>query len=266
MGAGLWTVVAAASLLLWQAERAERLAAEQKRKAALADAVPDPTTAATINVPMYAANANEQVININLSDLVSQGTSAPPGPAWDPNGVADFSFTNCDGRTITKADLLGKPWACCFVFTHCVGPCPTVTRQFKLLQDWTKHYDIQLVTLTVDPARDTPEVLLNYAKQTGADLSRWYFLTGNQAEIYGLIEGSFRMPVREQTGPDRREGYEVLHSTNVMLVDAQGVVVGKFNAKDDTEIASLRHQLQDLAARMPPTTVDPPIASAGAGQ
>jgi protein SCO1/2/putative membrane protein len=198
------------------------------------------------------SGANGQQV-INLSDLI--GASKPPADAWDPTGIEDFSFTSSDGRTVTKADLLGRPWAICFVFTKCLGPCPTVTRQLRNLQDRLRDYDIRLVTLTVDPARDTPEVLADYARLNGADLSRWHFLTGDQAEIYGLIHRSFKMPVQEvPPGPDRKEGFEVIHSTNVMLVDRDGVVRGKFNAAKDEEMATLRRELQRLAERLPSTS------------
>ncbi|OYW15652.1 MAG: hypothetical protein B7Z55_14880 [Planctomycetales bacterium 12-60-4] len=172
-------------------------------------------------------------------------------PLWDPEGIEDFAFTNCDGRTITKADLLGHPWAICFVFTKCLGPCPTVTKQMRDLQERLRDYDIHLVTLTVDPARDTVEALATYAKLNGANLDKWYFLTGDQTEIYGLIHRSFKMPVQEVTGPDRQEGFEVIHSTNVMLVDANGVIRGKFNAAKDAEMSQLRRELQTLAHPLP---------------
>ena len=53
-------------------------------------------------------------------------------PLWDPNGVEDFSLTECHGQTVTKADLLGKPWVACFIFTRCAGPCPRVSEQMQI--------------------------------------------------------------------------------------------------------------------------------------
>jgi cytochrome oxidase Cu insertion factor (SCO1/SenC/PrrC family) len=258
-GAVLWGVVGLALVSIWQVQREERLAAEQTRRAAREQATVDPNTV-TLKLPLNQPGADQKAINITELIANAQGEPTADVPMWSPDGVEDFSFTNCDGRTVTKADLLGRPWAVCFVFTKCLGPCPVVTRQFKLLQDRLKHYDIRLVTLTVDPARDTPEALAAYAKMNGADLNRWYFLTGGQVEIYRLIHNSFRMPVQEVTGPDRMEGFEIIHSTNVMLVDAQGVVQGKFNAAKDEEMAALRRQLQDLAERMPEGPTSPPVS------
>lgn len=164
---------------------------------------------------------------------------------WSPDGIEDFSLTNCDGRTITKADLLGRPWAVAFVFTHCIGPCPTVTRKMKDLQDQLKEDDVRLVLLTVDPKRDTPDVLKKYAEQNGADLSKWFFLTGDATQIYGLIHRSFLMPVQEV--PEADGGYDVIHSIWVLLVDEKGVVRAKYNAAKDSEMAQLRRELQRRA-------------------
>jgi protein SCO1/2/putative membrane protein len=265
-GAVIWGLVGIALVTTWQTSRRMRLAAEQDQQAQrdLAQRDLNPT----IRLPINQPGIEGQVIN--LSELLAQGDSTDAGPMWSPDGVEDFSFTNCDGRTISKADLLGRPWAICFVFTKCLGPCPAVTRQLKELQDRLKGYDLRLVTLTVDPARDTPEVLLNYAKLNGADLSRWYFLSGNQASTYGLIERSFRMPVREVTGPNRQEGFEIIHSTNVMLVDKDGVVQGKFNASIDADMVALRRELQKLAVRLPDSNshsldAEPPVADASSG-
>lgn len=264
-GAVIWGLVGIALVTTWQMSRRQRLAAGQAQRAQRDLATRDVNTQ-TIRLPLNRPGIEGQVIN--LSELLAQGDAADDGPMWSQEGLEDFSFTNCDGRTITKADLLGRPWAICFVFTKCLGPCPTVTRQLKELQDRLKGHDIRLVTLTVDPARDTPDVLKNYAKLNGADLSRWYFLSGDQAATYGLIERGFRMPVREVTGPNRQEGFEIIHSTNVMLVDKDGVVQGKFNASIDSEMVALRREMQKLAVRMPETNssgldAEPPVADAG---
>src|SRR4029079_16795391 len=71
--------------------------------------------------------------------------------AWDPAGVPDFELIERSGRKITRADLLGRPWAVCFIFTRCAGPCPQITGQMRLLQDRLKDKDIRLVTKTVHP-------------------------------------------------------------------------------------------------------------------
>ncbi len=165
---------------------------------------------------------------------------------WSPDGVEDFTLTERSGKTRTKTDLLGRPWVACFVFTRCAGPCPLVTSQMKQLQEMFGTRGPQLVTLTVDPAHDTPEILARYAETWGADPEHWWFLTGDQSAIFGLIHRSFRMPVQETLGEDRKPGFEVIHSTNMMLVDAKGRIVGKFNATNPDEMAALHAELRKV--------------------
>lgn len=170
----------------------------------------------------------------------AQSRADDPPPIWDPNGIDDFQFTERSGRTITKQDLLGRPWLACFVFTRCAGPCPRVTEQMKKLQDQLKGTNIQLVTFGVDPDHDTPAVLRKYAGFWRADPDRWWFLTGDKVTLYRFIEKSFRVPVVETEGEDRQPGFEVIHSTNIMFVDVEGRVRAKFNATKDEDMAKLR--------------------------
>ncbi len=169
---------------------------------------------------------------------------------WDPEGIEDFALTDRSGRKVTNKDLRDKPWVTGFIFIRCAGPCPRVTGAMYVLQDELKDYDFQLVTFTVDPEYDTVERLRNYAEQWRADPKRWYFLTGDQPDIYGLIFKSFKMPVQENVGDDRKPGFEVIHSVNLMLVNAEGVVVGKYNALNDGEMVALRRELKKLARKI----------------
>ncbi len=264
IGGLMWTMVFGALFIAWNNRRDQETALAQPEannialsmaSAANSDNADDDEAAPPVTVTLPVSSVGDGQV-IDLSELMGQAKKpANDAPVWDPEGIEDFAFTNSDGRTITKADLLGRPWAIGFVFTKCLGPCPTVTKQMRDLQERLRDYDVRLVTLTVDPARDTVDVLAGYAKLNGADPDKWYFLTGDQTEIYGLIHRSFRMPVQEITGADRKEGFEVIHSTNVMLVDADGVVRAKFNAAKDAEMAQLRRELQGLAH--PVATSDP---------
>jgi cytochrome oxidase Cu insertion factor (SCO1/SenC/PrrC family) len=89
--------------------------------------------------------------------------------------------------------------------------------------------------------------LLQYGKDHGANFDRWKFLTGDQTEIYRLIQQSFKMPVEETKGPDRTPGFEIIHSRNIMLVDQTGRVIGKFDALKDEDMARLRRELKRIS-------------------
>jgi len=222
----LWGCVACGLLSLWMTSRHEKIAAQT-----------DEPATKTIRLKTDA----DGTLRI---DQEAADTGAANRPTWDPHGVEDFSFQNCDGRTIGKQELLGKPWVAGFVFTGCTSTCPMITQKMRELQDRLKREDVQFVTFGVDPKRDTPEVLLKYAEQYGADLSRWFFLWGDAPSIYGLIHRSFQMPV--QMPNDVTGNYQVIHSNNVMLVDAQGVVQGKYLGTKDEDMATLVRDVRKL--------------------
>jgi cytochrome oxidase Cu insertion factor (SCO1/SenC/PrrC family) len=167
---------------------------------------------------------------------------------WPESGVAPFEFTDRSGRTIRNEDLKGHPWVVSFIFTNCAGPCFRVSLAMQKLQkEFLPDTDLRLVTITVDPERDTPDVLKKYADGFQADPQRWYFLTdptGKKDKIYPLIKDSFLMPVQEAQGEMRAPGFEFIHTKNVLLVDEQGVVQGKWLSTDEAEFDQLRRELR----------------------
>jgi protein SCO1/2 len=226
LGIGLWASALVMAVFVWQAGQRLRESIQARAQASAIHALPDATD---------ASHANDGVA------VVSKPSSAEP--MWDPKGVGDFTFTERSGRKVTKADLLGHPWLISFIFTRCAGPCPKVSGRMSDLQRLLAGTDVKLVSLTVDPDFDKPDVLNRYAQMFGADRSRWLMLTGDKQKTYQLINESFKMPVKELTGPDREPGYEVLHSLNILRVNEKGVVVAKYNALSDADIARLEHDL-----------------------
>jgi len=170
-------------------------------------------------------------------------TSDPGKPPWEGKTLADFELTERSGRKVTRADLLGKPAVVCFIFTHCRGPCQDVSVKMYELQKFLKqrNMDVQLVSISVDPKRDTTDVLQRYAKNFAADKFGWWFLTGKQQEIYKLIRSGFGQRVYEELGA--RPGFEVAHSTNLMLVDKAGKIIGAYNAQSPVSMAALQQRL-----------------------
>ncbi|QDT48082.1 hypothetical protein Pan258_21220 [Symmachiella dynata] len=165
----------------------------------------------------------------------------PESPGDEETIVEDFTFTERSGRTVTRADLLGKPWLACFVFTRCASTCPKVTAAMSELSHALKDKDVQLVTITVDPDHDTPEVLSRYAEQFRADPDRWWFVTGDKADTFHLLHHSFGVAAADN--PDGPPGFQVIHSNNIMHVNAEGEVVGKYNAVVPDDVVALRRVL-----------------------
>jgi cytochrome oxidase Cu insertion factor (SCO1/SenC/PrrC family) len=156
-------------------------------------------------------------------------TSAPPDSPTKFNTVAPFTLTDSTGKAVTLDALLGKPWNADFVFTRCTGPSPVVTSFMKKAQDMLHADDVRLVTITVDPDYDTPEVLAKYAALIGADTTRWTFLTGPLGAITELLNKSFLVPIVKESGLP--VGESIVHRTNLTVVDARGVVRGYYDGE-----------------------------------
>ena len=132
--------------------------------------------------------------------------------------VPEFSLIDQNGRTVTNADLRGKIWIADFIFTRCKGPCPLMTaRMLEMQKALTKTPEVKLVSVTVDPAHDTPAVLKAYAETNFADPERWKFLTGDKAVIEKLVTEGFMQHLAEENG-------EPVHGTMFLIVDGNGMV------------------------------------------
>lgn len=154
--------------------------------------------------------------------------------------VPDFALTERSGRTVRLEDLKGRIWIADFIFTSCAGPCPMLSQQMSGFQtSLSRAPEVRLVSFSVDPERDTPAVLSEYAERYRADRERWLFLTGGRKAVYRLIREGFRLSVEE--APED-EG-QILHSLRFALVDRAGRVRGYYNG-DDPE--SLRRLLPDI--------------------
>jgi len=129
-----------------------------------------------------------------------EGVPAPPVYGNAP----DFSLVERSGRAVQASALRGKVWIADFIYTHCTDTCPLLSAQMARLQaEYRDAPDLRLVSITVDPARDTPEVLARYAARFGADPARWLFLTGEQAAIFRLAREGFRLGVEQPAGTER---------------------------------------------------------------
>ena len=135
--------------------------------------------------------------------------------------VPDFSLVERTGKRVSRADLAGRIWIADFIFTNCAGPCPRMSLAMSTIQNalHERRADVQLVSFTLDPERDTPDVLTEYARAYGADPERWWFLTGDDENvIHELAQGGFRLAVQA----DPVEGGQLIHSTHFVLVDRNG--------------------------------------------
>jgi protein SCO1/2 len=164
----------------------------------------------------------------------------PIAPAsTEPRPLPDFSLIDQHGNPVTLADLKGKIWVADFFFTSCPAQCPMITSRLAELQKvLPEGADVKLVSITVDPERDSPEVLSEYAERFGAQDDRWLFLTGEKAAIIQLAREGFLLPAGENPND---------HTLRLALVDRDGMIRGYFQSLDDKSLDELKQQIKLLA-------------------
>lgn len=160
---------------------------------------------------------------------------AAPGDPASFGELGPFRFVERSGRMVSREDVLGKPAVFAFFFTRCNGPCPVLTANMRRAQEELEGTDARLVSITVDPAFDTPEVLAEYAERFTADPQRWWFLTGPEEEIYSFMRESFALAVERSELPadDDVMGMAVTHATRLVAVDARGHIRGYYDGETE---------------------------------
>lgn len=196
-----------------------------------------------------ASVATTGLIVLNLM-YRSPGSGDEQNPPVLAN-LPDFTLTERRGTQISLVDLRGKVCVVNFIFTRCLGPCPALTLRMADLQNKLKQRpdwdQIRLLSVTVDPETDTPEVLCRYAGPSFADADpdHWLFLTGSRPAIWNLIEGGFKLPVGENAQDARMP---IFHSTKFVLVDQRGHIRGYYDALEEEGDADLMRDLDKLLA------------------
>ena len=153
--------------------------------------------------------------------------------------VPDFSLTNQQGVPLGLSDMVGKIWIADFIFTNCPTICPAMTQEMARLQSEFVADPVYFISFSVDPERDTTEVLTRYAKAYGADDRRWHFLTGDKAQIYQLAEQGFSLAAGHN-------GSEILHSPRFVLVNADGNVQDYYDSRSPPAMLRLRRDVKTL--------------------
>jgi protein SCO1 len=189
---------------------------------------------------------------------------APKTPDLPDLGrLPSFALLDQDGKPFGARELAGKVWVADFIYTSCSDACPRLTARMRNLQGWIDPTEnIGLLSVTVDPDRDTPQKLAQYARLSGAQTAMWKFVTGPALEIERTIVGGFhvamgRVPaepaeralpasaVAEASGPEadalRAQAFEILHGDRLVLVDSRGHLRGYYVADDE----GLRRILRD---------------------
>ncbi len=155
--------------------------------------------------------------------------------------IPPFEFTNQQGASFASSQLSGKVWVADFFFTNCPGPCPRMASQLKRVQKETADLlQVHLVSITVDPDRDTAAALSAYAKRFEALPGRWTFLTGRKDLIRNLMSESFYLGFAESMQE---------HSTRFVLVCQRMKIRGFYDSFAKDSIDKLVMDIRELHDR-----------------
>lgn len=169
--------------------------------------------------------------------VLATGCADPASKLPEYGTVPSFTMTDSEGRTFDGNALLGKVWIADVIYTNCPAECPRMTSQMHKLEQQVKGNDeIRLVSVSVDPQRDTPPVLNSFAHRFGGPSKQWIFLTGSPESVHLIAYQTFH--VGDVLG-------KIEHSTKFVLVDKRGHLRGYYSAFDQDDMSKL---LQDAAA------------------
>ena len=167
------------------------------------------------------------------------------------NTIPDFAFVNQNGDTVTQRDVAGKIYVTDFFFTSCPTICPVMKRQMlKVYEKFKDHPDFLILSHSIDPDHDTPEVLNKYAADLGVEGTKWEFLTGPKEKIYDIAQGNgkgrgyYLSTAMEDSTAEG--GY--VHSGAFVLVDKDRRVRGMYDGTSDAGVEKLMRDVEVLLA------------------
>jgi protein SCO1/2 len=152
-----------------------------------------------------------------------------------PFVIRDFKLVNQEGDSVSKSDYLGKVYVANFFFASCPEVCPAMNSNLRLVVDeYRGNESVQFLSHSVDPYRDTVEVLKKYSKRFNAQAGVWNFVTGSKREIYDLAENYYRVNATRGSKPA-----DFIHSEKLVLVDGKSRIRGYFESSEAEEIERL---------------------------
>ena len=158
--------------------------------------------------------------------------------------IADFSFTNQNGKTITQKDYEGKIYVADFFFTTCGSICPKMTTNLSDIQKaFANNPKVKLLSFTVFPETDSVPVLKAYAKKNQVNDAKWNLVTGDKKEIYTLARKSY---LAVKLGKPS-EIYDMVHTENFVLVDTKKRVRGFYDGTNKEDIKRLIEDITFLS-------------------
>jgi|SRR5690606_15036761 len=157
--------------------------------------------------------------------------------------IPGFSFTNQFEEVVTDKDFDDKIYIADFFFTSCPTICPVMKKNMLTVYKSIKNFDdVAILSHTIDPTHDTPQVLLKYAEDLGVTGKQWQFVTGEKSDIYGIATKGYFIAANE----DGSAPGGFIHSGAFTLVDKEKRVRGVYDGTDEQSVKRLIADIQTL--------------------
>jgi protein SCO1/2 len=190
-----------------------------------------PLTARLVSSPFFWAALVGVLFGLPIVRSVTRRLGAAPAVLGT---LPAFALTDQRGQPFGSRELAGHVWVADFMFASCEGACPLLAERMAEVGRRARKLgpDFHLVSISVDPARDTPERLAAYAARYGANPLAWSFLTGPADAIEATVVGGFKVGMgRERAAePGAGDFWQVFHGENLVLVDRHLQIRGYFPA------------------------------------
>lgn len=163
------------------------------------------------------------------------------------NHIPPFKLIDQNGKTVDQSIVKNKIYVADFFFTRCGTICPRIASQLTRVQDiFRNNPSIVFLSHTVDPEHDRPAQLKAYADKYEAIPGKWYFLTGNKADIYDLAMHGYYLPTVDAGVKGGKPDETFIHSEKLVLVDREGIVRGFYDGTDKKDVDRLILEIRVL--------------------
>lgn len=201
-------------------------------------------SAISVSLFMNALTPKKRLPIMNPADVNPELVDSTVQHVSKYHTIADFSFINQNGKTITQKDYEGKVYVADFFFTTCQTICPKMTSNMAEIQKaFLDNPKVMLLSHSVLPDTDSVPVLKQYANEKGVVDGKWNLVTGNKKEIYGIARKSY---LAVKTGSPQ-ELYDMVHTENFILVDTKRRVRGFYDGTKTEDINRLIEDVKWLA-------------------
>jgi len=188
---------------------------------------------------------------IDSGDGIAESSLDPPGRFLDDIpwkhfvDIPPFQMIDQRGERFDSTQLSGTPYLLNFFFTECPSSCRDLNAAMASVNQQFRKDELRLVSVTIDPDSDTPDVLARYAEDYAAEVGRWYFLTDQKYKITQLGEHIFQVPIGNN--PQAHT-----HVEDILLVDKWGRFRDRFRWDDSFDMRRLLAVVKEVCAETEP--------------